>query len=59
MLRLIRFAWWHRRGLAALIVLLTGVLAGLYRASSLDEGCVKHLKKQLNEARRMPRRLLT
>ncbi|MBU4175941.1 MAG: hypothetical protein KKB90_13165 [Actinobacteria bacterium] len=59
MTRPIRFAWEHRGGLAALLVLLAGALAGLYRASRLDEGYVKHLKKQLGEARRMPGRLLT
>jgi len=59
MTRPVRFAWEHRAGLAALLVLLAGALAGLHRASSLDEGYVKHVKKQLSEARQMPGRLLT
>jgi hypothetical protein len=59
MTRPIRFAWEHRGGFIALLVLLAGALAGLYRASSLDEGYIKHLKKQIKEARQMPGRLLT
>ena len=59
MIRPISFAWEHRGGLAAFLVLLAGALAGLYRASNLDEGYVKHVKKQITEARLMPGRLLT
>lgn len=59
MVRLFSFAIGHRGKIFGLLVLLTGAIAGLYRVSRMDEGQVRHVKKQLNEARLMPGRLLT
>jgi len=51
---------WRRRGILSL--LLAGAAVALFaldRAIRLDEGSKRHLRKQLSEAREMPRRLLT
>jgi hypothetical protein len=51
---------WRRRGLLSLLLAGAGVaLLALDRAIRLDEGSKRHLRKQLSEAREMPRRLLT
>ena len=56
---LIKSAW---RGRGTLILTAMGIaaaLAALDRSIRLDEGSKRHLRKQLREAREMPRRLLT
>jgi hypothetical protein len=59
MIGLIRSGW-RRRGMLALLAAgIAAALMALDRAIKLDEGSKRHLRKQLHEAREMPRRLLT
>jgi len=55
----IRSLWKHRREVRALLLALAAGAAAFAWAINLDEGRKRHIKKQLNEAAEMPRRLLT
>ena len=59
MIALIRSAWRRRVTLILMAAGIAAALAALDRAIKLDEGSKRHLRKQLREAREMPRRLLT
>lgn len=59
MLKLIKFAWRHRRRLALPVFGLAAAFTGFYYAISLDEATKRHLKKKFSEVRKMPGRLLT
>jgi hypothetical protein len=56
---LIRSAWRRKGSLILTAVGIAVALAALNRSIKLDEGSKRHLRKQLSEAREMPRRLLT
>ncbi len=59
MVKLVKFAWRRRRLWLVLSAALATGFAGLYRATGMDEGTKRHIRKQLTEASRMPGRLLT
>jgi len=55
----LRFAARHSRLVRSVVIAGAAAALGFLYALRLDEGRKKHLKKQLSEAREMPRRLLT